>query len=226
MSKQSLFETVLASTVHDMKNSLSLLLGQLDGISERLQQDDDNRQAVSDLRYQANRINVSLMELLTLYKLERKQIGVQINEVVIVDFLMDCIATHSPLAESKLIQLDLDCDDTLIWFLDPDLVGIALNNIIGNCMRYTHSRVEVSAKLDNRNLVIRVDDDGPGYPEHMLVQAGQPGQQINAQTGSTGLGLFFAATIAENHVRQGKQGQILLQNQGLLGGGVFQMTLP
>ena len=226
MTDSSLFETVLASTVHDMKNSLSLLLSQLDSISERLEQDTENRESVSDLRYQANRINVSLMELLTLYKLEKKQIGVQINEVIVADFLMDCIAAHSLLAENKRIQLDMDCDDSLIWFFDPDLVAIALNNIIGNCLRYSESKVQVSAHTEDRKLFIRIDDDGQGYPDSMLVTPEQLGKKINYNTGSTGLGLFFAATIAQNHQRQERQGRIQLNNDGDLGGGTFQITLP
>ena len=226
MPDSSLFATVLASTVHDMKNSLSMLLSRLDQISDQVAQDEANRQSVSDLRYQANRINVSLMELLTLYKLEKQQLSVNITEVFVADFLEDCIAAHTQLAASKGIRLDLQCDDELIWFFDADLVGITVNNIIGNCMRYTESRVSVSARVDNRQLVLRIDDDGPGYPDSMLADPETLGRQVNFNTGSTGLGLFFAATIAQQHRRHGKQGSIHLENNGALDGGGFQITLP
>ena len=226
MPESSLFETMLASTVHDMKNSLSLLLSQLDSISEQLVQDDSNRQSVSDLRYQASRINISLMELLTLYKLEKNQVGIHIAEVFIADFLEDSIAAHSLLAQNKGIQLDMDCDDELMWFFDPDMVGIAMNNIIGNCMRYTHSRVLVSAAVEERKLVIRVDDDGEGYPKHMLGSSVLTDQSVDSNTGSTGLGLYFAATIAKMHRRQDNEGAIQLENGASLNGGRFQISLP
>ena len=226
MTKSSMFETILASTVHDMKNSLSLLLSQLDNISDQLSHESKYSHSVSDLRYQAGRINISLMELLTLYKLEKKQVGVHINEVVVADFVEDCIAAHTPLAQSKNIQLDSDCDDSLIWFFDPDMVGIAINNIIGNCLHYTRSQVRVSARVADRQLQIRIDDNGTGYPENMLADPEQLGRQVNFNTGSTGLGLYFAETIAQHHQRQGKQGNIQLENGSQLGGGCFQMTLP
>lgn len=226
MTDGSVFETMLASTVHDMKNSLSLLMGQLDTISERLEQDSDNQQAVSCLRYEANRINVSLMELLTLYRLEKKQIGIHFVEVIVADFIEDCIATHSLLAASKGISLDMDCEDSLIWFFDPDLMGIAINNIVGNSIRYTHSRVLVSAKTMQDSLIVQIDDDGAGYPESMLTEAENFTTGINSNTGSTGLGLFFAGTIAGEHKRMHKQGGIQLENGRLLSGSSFRIVLP
>lgn len=223
---QSMFETVLASTVHDMKNSLSLLLSQLDNISDSLERETDNQLAVNDLRYQASRINISLMELLTLYKLDKKQVGIQFNEVIVVDFIADCIAAYSLLAENKDIQLDMQCDDALIWFFDPDMVGIAINNIIGNCIRYTKSKVLVSAELYNGQLSIRIDDDGQGYPENMIDEPEQLMKKINFNTGSTGLGLYFAATIAQRHQRQHRCGNIQIDNDSPIGGGCFQINLP
>ena len=226
MSENGLFETVLASTVHDMKNSLSLLLGQLDVISEQLAQDRENQQAVSTLRYEAGRINCSLMELLTLYRLEKQQLGMNIHEVIVADLVDDCVAGHSMMASNNGIRLETDCDDELIWFFDPDLVGIAINNILGNSIRYSSELVRISVSTRDRQLLIQIDDDGAGYPQKLLDEVDNFSTGVNAQTGSTGLGLYFAATIANCHQRQDRQGKIQLQNEVGLNGGSFQLYLP
>ncbi|MDJ0832265.1 MAG: HAMP domain-containing sensor histidine kinase [Gammaproteobacteria bacterium] len=226
MSEKGLFETVLASTVHDMKNSLSLLLGQLDVISEKLEQDQENQQAVSTLRYEAGRINYSLMELLTLYRLEKQQLGMNISEVIVADFIDDCVAGHSMMARNNGIRLEATCDDELIWFFDPDLVGIAINNILGNSIRYSHERVQISVQILDKQLLIQIDDDGNGYPQKLLDEVENFSTGVNAQTGSTGLGLYFAATIANCHQRQERQGRIQLANGAGLPGGSFQLHLP
>ncbi len=226
MTDQSIFETVLASTVHDMKNSLSLLMSHLDDISMRLDQQDENQDDISSLRYESSRINISLMQLLTLYKLEKRQISVQIEEVILADLMEDSIAAHSMLAQNKGIQLDYECDDELIWFLDPNLIGIVLNNIIGNSIRYTNSRVLLSARTQDQQLVIQIDDDGVGYPAHMLNEGAGFSNPVDLHSGSTGLGLFFAAIIAQNHKRLQRQGKIQLQNKLRLNGGSFQIYLP
>ena len=49
---------------------------------------------------------------------------------------------------------------------------------------------------------------------------------LNQCSGSTGLGLYFAARIAELHQRQARSGRIELRNGGLLGGGEFRIYLP
>ena len=226
MANQSLFETVLASTVHDMKNSLSLLMGQLDNLSLKLEADSENQQSVSSIRYESSRINQSLMQLLSLYKLENNQLSIQISEVEVVDFIEDCVATHLLLAENNGIELEVDCDDSIIWSFDQDMVGIAINNILGNSIRYTQKQIVVSVKVVDGQLIIQIDDDGQGYPESMIENSEQFIKKVNSNTGSTGLGLFFSATIALNHQRSGRQGSIRLSNDGLLNGGSFQITLP
>ena len=226
MPEQSLFATVLASTVHDMKNSLSLLMSQLDSIAQQLDSNGENAKSISSIRYESSRINLSMMQLLSLYKIDNQQFKVQIGEVEVADFIEDCVAAHSPVANSRGIDLTIDCDDSLIWFFDPDLVGIAVNNVIGNSIRYTSSRLMVSVKVIDQQLVIAIDDDGQGYPEIMLQDPEHFMHNINYSTGSTGLGLFFSATVAHYHQRNGNHGKIALKNDGALGGGSFSIYLP
>ncbi len=235
--KHSIFEIVLASTVHDMKNSLSLLMNQLDSIvvmlspsekklSESNSSENNNKNAVSTVRYEASRLNFSLMQLLTLYKLDKNHLHVAIDEVLVIEFLEDCLAAFAPLSELKNIQLIADCDEELVWFFDKNLTGIAINNVIGNCIRYTRSQVTVRASLIDGMLAFEIHDDGIGYPQVMLDNQGNFIKSIDKSTGSTGLGLFFSSTVAELHHRKNKQGFISLENEKDTGGGLFKLFLP
>ena len=226
MRNHNLFETVLSSTVHDMKNSLGQLMAQLDEISLRLEHDKENQNAVSSLRYESSRINLSLMQLLTLYKLETDQLSINIGEVEVIDFIEDCIASHSMMAKNKGIQIELDCDDSLIWFFDPNMVGIAINNILGNSIRYSKNKVLVTVKFEDGFNVFQIDDDGDGYPQSMLEDPASLINRVDKNTSSTNLGLFYSAIIAEEHQRLGKSGTIQLLNKQLLNGGCFQFKLP
>lgn len=226
MTEISLFETVLASTVHDMKNSLSLLIGELDNITQRMDDDVENRHAISSIRYESSRINLSLMQLLSLYKLQNNQLTIQITEVEVADFIEDCVASHSLVAANNGMKINIDCDDSLIWFFDPDMIGITINNILGNSIRYSKSCIQVTIKVVEGRLRIQIDDDGDGYPENMIQDPENFIKRINYSTGSTGLGLFFSATVAHYHKRSGRQGDIKLQNGKLLSGGCFQIYLP
>jgi signal transduction histidine kinase len=226
MNDDSLFETVLASTVHDMKNSLSLLLARLEDISLQLEQEHALNRPVSALRYEAGRINGLLMQLLAMYKLDRKQLEITNVEVDVIAFVEDCIAAHSPEAEQSGISLGYDCDEELLGFFDQDLIGIAINNILGNSIRYSSSRVLLSVQPVDSGLQFTIADDGEGYPQEMIDSQGQYARRIDSSSGSTGLGLFFSDTIARLHRRGDNSGHIELANGPPLGGGCFRLILP
>ena len=225
-ANDSLFETVLASTVHDMKNSLSLLLARLEEISLQLEPEPRMQQPVAALHYEAGRINMLLMQLLSLYKLDRRQLTVNPVEVDVIAFAEDCIAAHAPAAEQGGIRLELDCDEDLIGFFDPDLIGIAINNILGNSIRYSRSRVRLSVTPQGRGMDFIIADDGAGYPAEMIDRPGEYATRIDSSSGSTGLGLFFSDTVARLHRRGERRGHIELGNGAPLGGGCFRLSLP
>lgn len=79
----------------------------------------------------------------------------------------------------------------------------ALENLISNAVRYG-SRAEVSVRLTNGALRIRIEDDGPGIPENAREEALKPfvrlDQARNQNLGSgVGLGLSIALDIARAH---------------------------
>ncbi len=224
--EDSLFETVLASTVHDMKNSLGLLLARLEDITLQLEREHSLNSPVSALRYEAGRINTLLMQLLSLYKLERDQLVVSPVEVDVIEFVEDCIAAHAAVASQSGIALEQDCDEELLGFFDPDLVGIAINNILGNSIRYSRSRVLLAVRPGDEGLEFTIADDGEGYPQEMIENQGQYARRINSSSGSTGLGLFFSDTVAQLHRRGERTGRISLDNGEPLGGGCFRLILP
>ena len=71
-----------------------------------------------------------------------------------------------------------------------------------------------------------INDDGEGYPAQMIERQEQYVQGINPASGSTGLGLYFAARIAQLHQRNGVPGRTEISNGGPLGGGLFRLYLP
>lgn len=221
-----MFEMLLASTIHDMKNSLSLVLSELDNVSHQLEPESENQRSLSNLRYETSRINNTLMKLLSLYKLEKQHLSVQISEVLLIDLIEDSIAAYTTMAQNSGIRLSCDCDDELIWFVDPNLMSIVLTNIISNSIRYSKSQVLISVSLNDGMLQLDIDDDGRGYPESMMLAPEDYVRRVDYATGSTGLGLYFAAMIAEKHQRQGRQGSIQLLNNNKLGGGCFRILLP
>ena len=221
------FSMVLASSVHDMKNSVGMLLASLEAVIEDTPPKDDKQsQRFRTLHYEANRINGELIQLLTIYRMQNNFLPVRIDDHYVIDVLEDQIARNHTLVETADICLILDCDDNLRWYYDVDLIGSVVHNILVNCTRYTKSAIDVSAEVVDDMLCITIADDGVGYPESMIAKPSNFIEEAEVNHGGTHLGLFFAEKIAEYHKQNNRYGYIKLANGGKLGGGIFKIFIP
>jgi K+-sensing histidine kinase KdpD len=227
MSEDSSFAILLASSVHDIKNSLSMLLDTLDTVVQSTPITSDlQRNQFATLRGEAARINNSLMYLLGLYRMQKNQLPLQIQEVYIADFLEEQIAANDLLFSIRELQVSVVCDEQLTGYFDPTLVGGVINNVLVNAARYAKKDIQLSALCSAKNeLIIEVRDDGPGFPDKMLQSAENQHRGIDFISGSTNLGLYFAGEVAFMHRRGDQHGHIGLSNSAG-GGGCFSLLLP
>ncbi|WP_317929286.1 HAMP domain-containing sensor histidine kinase [Halioxenophilus sp. WMMB6] len=221
------FSLILASSVHDMKNSLGMLLSSLEEVvGETKAQNERQAQLFATLQYEASRINGELIQLLSIYRMQKNRMPVAIDEHYVVEVLDDLLARNESLFAMRAVAVDLQCDPELIWYFDSDLITSVVNDALVNCSRYSKDRVQLSAAIVNECLEIRVSDNGNGYPPSMLgVQDAKQEPSVFDQ-GRTNLGLYFATRVAALHTRGELQGELRLENSGQFGGGEFVLTLP
>ncbi len=219
------FSLVIASAVHDMKNSLGMLLHSLDELRQEYTETLSGSSRFNTLQYETERVHSDLVQLLGIYRLGEKTLSAHTEEHFVPDFLSEQFARHQPLLNGHNIQCEIESDD-INGFFDEDLLTGVLNNTINNAIRYTRGKLLFTADQRNNYLVIGVEDDGEGYPLHMQEAGGAPPGALNFDTGSTSLGLYFASSVARLHCDGGRFGFIKLHNEGRLGGGVFEIWLP
>jgi len=66
------FATVLASSAHDMKNGLCLLIQLIDQLSEKMRLNNmDEAEELASIHYEASRINTNLLQMLAMYRAEK-----------------------------------------------------------------------------------------------------------------------------------------------------------
>lgn len=93
--------------------------------------------------------------------------------------------------------------DTGFYLMRPSLIRRALDNIIGNALRYGNL-ANLKVIVDDRHVNFIVEDDGPGIPPEMLSEALKPFSRLdparNQDKGmGVGLGLPIASDIAKAH---------------------------
>lgn len=203
----------------------------LNTLEEVMATSDDHRAKSQfyQLQYEIKRLNNSLIRLLSLYKAEKSQLSANIDYYSVNEFVEDIVLQYEPLLTSRGIEIEMDVPEGLFWAFDRGLIAGILDNVLNNAFRYTKNKIKLSAAREGEVLVINIADNGPGYPENMLVYGkSHPRfkEHVCFDTGSTGLGLYFAAMVAKMHVKGEKEGHISLVNGGDYGGGYFSLCLP
>lgn len=108
---------------------------------------------------------------------------------------------------------------------DPRLLNQILDNLISNALKFTPSggKVMVHAEVKDGQLILSIDDSGPGFKDDDLPRLFQDYTRLSAQPtageSSTGLGLAIAKRHAE------RLGAELSACKSKLGGACFTLSL-
>jgi two-component system osmolarity sensor histidine kinase EnvZ len=96
-----------------------------------------------------------------------------------------------------------------------NLIIRSINNLIDNSIKYA-KKIKLHLSSKNNNIMITIDDDGPGIPENEYKNVFKPFYKIDKSRGdsrsSVGLGLSITSDIIKSH-----GGNILLQKSSLNG---------
>lgn len=195
-----------AIIVHDLKNSLGVLEGELRDLTIAPE---------SDRALRAYQTCVSLREklvgFLMLYKASSQGLNARIEAVSPRDFLNALLKQHVAGRTGLRVSLDATAMPAL-GFFDENLVSLALEAALQNATRFARTAIEVSCTNDAGDLVFAIRDDGAG----LGTQEDKP---------STGLGMELCEAIARAHCKGEKTGTAVLCNRPE-GGALFELRLP
>jgi signal transduction histidine kinase len=95
-----------------------------------------------------------------------------------------------------------------------------LGNLLDNACKWARSHVAIASAIDHAELLISVDDDGPGLDPSMRAQVLQRGVRADQQVRGSGLGLAIVSDLAELY-----GGSVTLETSPL-GGTRARLQLP
>lgn len=194
-----------AIVVHDLKNSLGALEGELAALSEQ-----PDRLGAMHAHANCVALREKLIGFLTLYKASEQGLTARIEDVSPADFLHELIRHHETTRPELNVRINtIDLPD--VAFFDEYLVGLALDAALQNAIRFAKKEIVISCKKDGDQTVFTISDDGCGLGG---VQA-KP---------STGLGMELCAAIAKAHQHHNQSGSVSLEN-AKNGGALFTMRL-
>lgn len=220
------FSSLMAATVHDMKNVMSVIQQAYTTWLADLPAEYRERAEQRLIEQETLHLQSMTVQLLGLYKLEKSQLAFTPDYHLLDEFFEDQISRHADVISARGLMIDFQLDDPdLEGYFDRNLLEVALDNAISNAQRFARSQILLTARQQDGGTLIQVNDDGPGYPAHMCGELNADASTINLDSGSTGLGLYFTRQIARLHDNQ-QPARVSLGNGAHPGGGNFSIWLP
>ena len=105
---------------------------------------------------------------------------------------------------NKYENKNISLEPTKNIFIDgrKNLINRCLNNIIDNSIKYSKN-INIQLSKINKNIVIIIDDDGPGIPKEEYENVIKPFYKIDKSRGdsksSVGLGMSIASDVIRSH---------------------------
>lgn len=175
-----------------------------------------------DMQEDLNELDRLTQEMLEFSQSEHHTPELSVAEIPIKEMaqmLIDALPPH----HKQKVTIENDCEETTLM-ADGHFVERALLNLLNNALKYAQHTVRVSSASQKQQLLLMVEDDGPGVPkdlrEKIFDAFYRPDKSRTRDKGGAGLGL---ATVKK--IQQWHNGQVWVEDSEL-GGARFVLSYP
>lgn len=134
--------------------------------------------------------------------------------------LADIAEGFSILYRRTPLDISCDCDPGLTFFVARHDLEAMVSNLVSNAHKFANEKVTLSAAKSGGNLVVRVEDDGPGITPEQRDAALNWGGRLDEAPPGTGFGLSIVRDIVALY-----DGEMRL-DESALGGLRVEIELP
>lgn len=217
-------DDIMAIVSHDLKNPVSAISLNAQMLLRKTEDRPELKRNLESIQHSVKMMMKLIQDILDYSKLEANRLQLEIKKEDFKNIVQETEELFVPQAKSKSIEIintipehipDVKCDKFR-------LVQI-LSNLLSNAIKFSGegSKVEVKARPVGRELLVEVQDQGPGIPQEQLEHIFDRYWQAKktAKLGS-GLGLSIAEKLVKAH--GGKIWVNSIKNKGT----TFSFTVP
>jgi two-component system OmpR family sensor kinase len=200
----------LANAAHELKTPVAVLLGQAQVFGQRARTPEEADRFAADVQDEMRRLGQIVNSMLILARADAGFSLAGARPVSVNDLVTGAVANCLAQAQQREVRLvptlalpDAGHPDPAVLG-DPDLLRVALVNLIRNAVRYSPADdvVEVVVDLDATDVRVAVRDNGPGVSEevarHMFDRFYSASRDDETFRG-TGLGLAIVKSVTDLH---------------------------
>ncbi|MFC2103632.1 ATP-binding protein, partial [Bacteroidota bacterium] len=191
-----------SQTAHEINNHIAIIMSRTDYLSlesvkvQELQKYDEDIKVLQDQISKISYITGNLLKYSRKQKSEKKRIN-------LAHTIKDSVALYSILLEKRKIKLNVNInikDASIV--ADAVQISQVLANLINNAADAIGRKGNIVINLSNdtdNNLVLTVQDDGPGIKKDIVDEIFSPFFTTKNSKTNTGLGLYIVKKICDNH---------------------------
>jgi two-component system sensor histidine kinase PhoQ len=156
------------------------------------------------------------------YQLQRASLGKSglVRHRVELRPLLDSLcSTLDKVYRDKQVQVDMRLAEPCVVPMEQGALMELLGNLLENAYRLCLQQVRISASSSEGDLLLGVEDDGPGVPVDQRARIIRRGERLDGQHTGQGIGLAVVKDILDSY------GGELSLGESTLGGAAFQIRL-
>jgi signal transduction histidine kinase len=185
---------------HEVRTPLQIIRAEVDVALQQPREAEGYRKALEAIGSEAHRLAQVVDGLLTLARAEAGAATLAQESLGVDDLIFDTLPSAHRLAGPAGITVDVEVEGDAFVRGDPVLLRQALLILVDNAVRYSPagSRVLLRGRQEGEEVLLEVDDEGPGIPEAARERSLERFQGGRGE-GRMGLGLAIVRWITEAH---------------------------
>jgi two-component system phosphate regulon sensor histidine kinase PhoR len=208
---EELKNNFLSLISHDLKTPIA----KIQAIVDRLIAQYPGHEFAGDLtslREVTAELHRYIRTILQIARVESRDFRINKDSADINEIIETVVEQLDPLARNKKMVLKTNLEPMFLIEVDHILMHEVILNLIENAIKYTPEggHVEVSSQEVDGNVIIMVEDSGPGIPESEQARVFEKfyrGELGKSQPKGSGLGLYLVKYFIELHA-----GKVLLDS--------------
>jgi signal transduction histidine kinase len=208
---------------HELRTPLARLRFSMEMIAS-VDESDKRAKHLEGMRRDVDELDLLVSELLTYAKLD-KNYRPQMEQMDLGPWLADLAAVFDAENPAADIECRISSPNPKVPLLaNPQFLERALRNLLQNAVRFSNSRIQITLMTVDDQVIIHVDDDGPGIPLADRQRIFEPFVQLDAHRNPDlpgyGLGLAIVHRVAQWH------GGSVTVSEAPIGGARLSLVFP
>ena len=192
-------QNFLLSITHELKTPISTIKLYLQTLLKRDLDEVKKKDAIATMLHENERLNVLVGKMLLAAKIDDSDFKLNREKVDLSALVAAEVGRHS----YENTTIDTELGNEILASIDTESIDTILSNLIDNAVKYDSTRVVISLKKENSQILLMVSDNGQGIEEVEKVKIFErfyrTGSEDTRQTKGTGLGLYIVKTLIEMH---------------------------